>query len=255
MNFAKTAPYFSGITTPWGFCIASGTAISGTGAKAFFWYGWLLGGIILLSQFLMIQLVQAFLPFIPASGMHNVFIFKPLVFVNPLLFPLYSLMVRFSPAAGYHAAEHMAINALYSGQPLTRTLVANQSRVDENCGTANVLSILGLGLLLYLGCLLWLWTGPWLTLLMMGLSLLLLYRYFTPLNFWFQEHVYTVPPNPNQLECAFQSVCDLAARMDNNPLSQHPSYWPRSLKRTCWMGIGLITCLSLASYWHWISLA
>ncbi len=55
---------------------------------------------------------------------------------------LFLVVLRFAPfMSGYHAAEHMSVNAIENGEALTVENVAKMSRVHPRCGT-NLISIL-----------------------------------------------------------------------------------------------------------------
>jgi uncharacterized protein YqhQ len=49
----------------------------------------------------------------------------------------------------YHAAEHMAINALEAGDELTPASVARHSRIHVRCGTAFLLWVMLVSILVY----------------------------------------------------------------------------------------------------------
>lgn len=63
--------------------------------------------------------------------------------------PLFGLLMRLSPLAGIHAAEHMVVHALERQEPLTPEVVARMPRVHPRCGTnmataAMIVAVFGL---------------------------------------------------------------------------------------------------------------
>jgi len=53
--------------------------------------------------------------------------------VLPIL--LFLLLIRLSPLAGYHAAEHQVVHAIENGEPLIPEVVSRMPRVHPRCGT------------------------------------------------------------------------------------------------------------------------
>ncbi len=62
-------------------------------------------------------------------------------------FIAYAALFRLSSLAGYHAAEHMTVNAIEAGRPLTPEAVSRQSRVHPRCGTNLVVVVVFFALL------------------------------------------------------------------------------------------------------------
>ncbi len=61
---------------------------------------------------------------------------------------LFLVVLRYAPfMSGYHAAEHMSVNAIENGEPLSVENVAKMSRIHPRCGT-NLIAILSF---IYLG--------------------------------------------------------------------------------------------------------
>ena len=54
---------------------------------------------------------------------------------NVLTFVLFAVLLRLSPLAGYHAAEHQVVHAVERGENLTLQTVARMPRVHPRCGT------------------------------------------------------------------------------------------------------------------------
>jgi uncharacterized protein YqhQ len=62
---------------------------------------------------------------------------------------LLSLLPDLKRVFQYHAAEHMAINALEAGDPLTPESVAKHSRIHVRCGTAFLLWVMVVSIVVY----------------------------------------------------------------------------------------------------------
>ena len=62
---------------------------------------------------------------------------------------LLSLIPDLKRVFQYHAAEHMAINALEAGDELTPTVVARHSRIHVRCGTAFLLWVMIVSIIVY----------------------------------------------------------------------------------------------------------
>ncbi|MHB8637243.1 MAG: DUF1385 domain-containing protein [Fimbriimonadaceae bacterium] len=54
---------------------------------------------------------------------------------NVLTLLLFALILRLSPLAGYHAAEHQVVHAIERGETLNRKTVSRMSRIHPRCGT------------------------------------------------------------------------------------------------------------------------
>lgn len=63
-------------------------------------------------------------------------------------FGLFMVTLRFSPLAGYHAAEHQTVNAIEQGEPLELEVIANMPREHSRCGTNLMALLFGVQLLL-----------------------------------------------------------------------------------------------------------
>lgn len=63
--------------------------------------------------------------------------------VQAAVAPVFLLLLRALPLAGYHGAEHKVINAMDQGEPLEIDVVRRMSRVHARCGT-NLIAALGI---------------------------------------------------------------------------------------------------------------
>lgn len=115
---------------------------------------------------------------------------------------------RFTKAAKYHGAEHMAISALEKGLHITNDIIVKQSRISRNCGTNLVVFMLLIKFTLEFAGM-----NPILSLLVcisVGFELFLLndgwlYKLLTPfymIGYTLQKYLLTAKPNNEQLEIA-----------------------------------------------------
>jgi len=137
-------PTIAGMATPLGVYLTSGTLRAGAGDFGLFLSGvmlMVLNDLARLGMWLLAILVKAgfhvdALSYLasPAISLPNrldaVHYVAMFVQAATLLF-----LLRMSPLARYHAAEHQVVNAIETGQPLIPEVVARMSRVHARCGT------------------------------------------------------------------------------------------------------------------------
>ena len=113
-------------------------------------------------------------------------------------------LVRLSPLAGYHAAEHQVVHAIERGQPLLTECVREMPREHPRCGTnfvaAALLFSLGGALTPLLGALAY----P-----LGGLAALVWWR---TLGGWLQRHFTTRPATDAQLDSGIRAARELLVR-------------------------------------------
>jgi hypothetical protein len=163
------------------------------------------------------------------------------VATNLLGFLVFLLVLRFSPLAGYHAAEHMTVHAVeHFGVWGWEPYVAQMPRAHRRCGSnllAGVLPALLVGVPLFHA------GSP----LFMGLSVVVAiagWRLRHSIGLFVQNCFTTKPPTPAQLERGIQAARRVLAQWERNPA-------PRaSVARVLW-GRGLpqmLAGVALAMY-------
>lgn len=131
-----------GMATPLGVYLTTGVARAGVGDFALMLSGAAMGLLALLG----IALVYALAWLVDARwnvgalsgfglGPHGIGSTAWRLAATGTWLVVYALLFRLTPLAGYHAAEHMTVNAIEAGRPLTEEAVAWQSRVHPRCGT------------------------------------------------------------------------------------------------------------------------
>ena len=151
-------------------------------------------------------------------------------------------LIRLSPIAGFHAAEHQVVHALERHVPLLPELVGRLPRVHPRCGT-NLLAgtfLLGLGGML----------TPLLGESGYVLSGILALFFWRSLGAWFQEHLTTKPASRAQLAQAIHAAQTLLERHESATRPTTP--WLRLLNSGMLhmllgfaIGAGLLWFLSL----------
>ena len=118
-----------GMATPFGVFLTTGNHQAGVGAAALVATG---GAIVLLNAAIMAGLELA-------QRSAGVKIGPSLLAVAALA--LFLVLLRLSPLAGLHAAEHQVVNAIERGEPLDAESVNAMPREHSRCGT-NLLALL-----------------------------------------------------------------------------------------------------------------
>lgn len=223
-----------GMATPLGVYLTTGMARAGAGDLGLVLAGAAMGAMAVLS--LGLVLVAAWLVderydlgILGAFGLvspADASVWKPVALATWLA--LYALLFRWSPLAGYHAAEHMTVNAIESAEELEPNSVAAQPRVHPRCGTNLVVVLVFLALLDLVVPL----RGAWL-----GIAALVLVLSRTRLGAFAQAYVTTRRPRPEELANGLQAGRDLIAA------HQKVIGKPTSLARRVWC-MGLLQAIA-----------
>jgi CBS domain-containing protein len=148
-------PSIGGMATPWGVYLTNGSIQAGVGNWALLGSGALLGVLMALS-YVAIGLAcwgaqRAF--GVPA---YNLWTANPPAQISTanygyfilqgISLPLFLLMMRALPLAGYHAAEHQVVHAMERSEPLCPEVVSRMPRVHPRCGTNLMAAVLIFGM-------------------------------------------------------------------------------------------------------------
>lgn len=142
-------PSVAGMATPLGVYLTTGSHSAGAGSLGLFLTGFVLGSLITFSE-LFVKLIEEtinilthrhFEQFLTSHYIQEIGSAYGIymIFVAVLTSLITLLLLKWSPLSGYHAAEHMTVHAMESGEELTPELVAYQPRVHPRCGT-NILA-------------------------------------------------------------------------------------------------------------------
>lgn len=147
----------AGMATPLGVYLTTGSHRAGAGSLGLFLSGASLMIMVVLAALIVTGLQHAFwkLTGIPV----NIYAQSPPLMVAYSNYDLVTyismglqvlvllLLLRLSPMSGYHAAEHMTVHAIESGETLDPGHVRSMPRVHPRCGT-NLLAIAGVVLVI-----------------------------------------------------------------------------------------------------------
>ncbi len=204
---APRPPSPGGMATPWG------VYLTGSGARGGTHRWWQLAGTgLVLTLGIMLSagialglywLVQQFVGW-PLYELSMSTGDRPLIWeaaalaLRVLPIGLFALLLRLSPLAGYHAAEHMTVHAIEQGLPLTPQVVARMPRVHPRCGTNLAVGAAVFSVLASVPA------GEWsdLTALM---ALVVMLGTWRRLGGWVQQHVSTRPPTREQIEAGIRA--------------------------------------------------
>ena len=129
-------------------------------------------------------------------------------------FAVYLTLVRMTPLASIHAAEHQVVHVIEQGAPLTVEQVASASRIHPRCGTNLTALLLGAhGLLPLAAHPLW-----------AGIATLALLWGWRPLGRGIQRHFTTRPPGRRHLEAARKVAQELLDRHAAGPSFRAPTW-------------------------------
>ena len=199
-------PSLGGMATPVGVHLSTGTVSAGVKGAALVLTGFCFF-FTQLSLIVVLSLLEPYLPALPLPPLWRETVELALTAVVTLTGFLG--LVRLSPLAGFHAAEHQVVHALERHVPLLVDPVGRMPRVHPRCGT-NLLAgsfLLGLGGVL----------SPLLGeagYVLSGIVALFFWRSF---GAWLQEHLTTRPATKAQLAQAIDAAKTLLERHEARP--------------------------------------
>jgi CBS domain-containing protein len=200
-----------GMATPLGVFLTTGHVSAGAG----FW------GLFLTGAALTVTNAAIALGFYAAERSWGFSLPAPFEALAGLLLLLTA--VRFSPLAGFHAAEHQTVNAIERGEPLEAEAVRAMPREHPRCGTNLMALLFGAQLLIPLLAQDPLWLLP---------SALLLYLGWRKVGGWLQRVFTTKPPRAYQLASGLRAGQDLL-----DAYAQRPAYRVGRWRRLWNMGL------------------
>lgn len=239
---ALRPPRVGGLATPLGVYMTSGFYASGAGWKGLIATGLLFGVFarflewIALALFSVLIMLYPPIQLLPAG--------EQTILEGGLLLASLMALIRLSPIAGLHAAEHMTINAIERDLPLTEPMIRTQSREHQRCGTNLVILLLGiqvLGLTIYFG---WNRMNVLGLLLYSGFWLWLLTTFWKRAGLWMQRYFTTKEPSSAQLASGMKAGQELLDKFAAKP------HGMPSLSRRLW-GAGLFQMMVsfMLSFW------
>lgn len=200
-------PLVGGMATPIGVYLTTGAVSGGAGMGALFLTGLAMSMAYLAAFFLGQPLIS-----VVATLPYSVRPAAELLLLSVVQMGLFLLLIRLSPMAGYHAAEHQVVHAIERGEPLLVRTVREMPRVHPRCGT----NLVAGGMLLWLGGTL---LQPLLGSAGYLLSGLVALAYWRAFGGWLQQHLTTRPATDAQIESGIQAAKSLLERHGRDPYS------------------------------------
>lgn len=135
---------------------------------------------------------------------------------------LFLTVFRLSAISRIHASEHMVINAIEKGLPLTLKTVQMQSRVHKRCGTNLIVFLLGVLLIFYfINTVI---PKVWIIRFMVSFGLFMgLLNYWRQMGYKIQEIFTTAKPSEAQIENAIKAGKELLKLHKDDPNTQEPT--------------------------------
>jgi CBS domain-containing protein len=232
-------PSVGGMATPLGVYLTTGSISGGAGSIGLYLTGISLGLMMIASKLLGDRVMTV----LQGLVMHKLPVMAR-AWVSYDMFSLGSaglsivlmlLLLRLSPLAGYHAAEHMTVHAIESGDDLTAEAVRRYPRVHPRCGT-NLLGAVSIFILITSE-----FSGE--IAAMVAIAVVMLGR--RAIGDWMQTVFTTKPPNDRQLANGIAAGDEVLRRFHD-----HPSYQARGFARVWNMGFlqaaaGMSTVLTI----------
>ena len=219
-------PRIAGMATPIGVYLTTGTLRAGVGNIGLALTGVLLAVFYLVSDYAAAR-ISASLGTQWSASLYGFTLRE----VLPLALML--LLVRWSPLAAYHAAEHQTVSAIERGEALVPEVVSRMPRAHPRCGT-NVVVILVVFAAVQ-------WIDPYIALV----AGLLAWRY---LGRHLQQYVTTRPASPKQLQKGLEAGRELLAKYREELASAGRPGAVRRLWNLGWMQVLAGYSLAVAAY-------
>ena len=221
-----------GLATPLGVYMTDGMNQAGSKNLGLILTGFALG--------IMAIVVQAI------TGFVFNYIKLPYFFILIFQLVLFILILRITPLAKYHAAEHQTIHAIEKGLPLTIETVNRQPRPHKRCGTNIMVLLVGIQLVLLLAVEI-ARISHFAQFLFLIFGLVFVFSYWRKAGMWIQQYLTTAPANNTQIENGIKTGEELLKMH-----KEHISPRPPDLIEKIW-NMGLIQVLLSFLFIFWIS--
>lgn len=229
-----------GMATPFGVYLTTGSINGGAGSLGLYLTGVSLALMMIVSKLAGEAIMTPLSRFVGrAVNPHVLAMLAPYDVFN-LISAVISIglmlaLLRLSPLAGYHAAEHMTVHAIEQGEDLVPDAVRRMPRVHPRCGT-NLLAALSIFVLI---------TSEFNSeiAVMVAIGVVILGR--KAIGDWMQNVFTTKRPNERQLASGIKAGGEILDRFH-----EHPNYQAYGFARVWNMGFlqsaaGMATVLTL----------
>ncbi|MEN6356176.1 MAG: DUF1385 domain-containing protein [Armatimonadota bacterium] len=206
-----------GMATPLGVYLTTGSISGGAGSFGLFLTGVSLGVMILVATLIVTGLatligkltgfpINAFLNSTPLTTAPNLYDL-PFYISTALTVIIFLMLMRFSPLAGYHGAEHMTVHTIEAGEALEPEVVSRMPRVHPRCGT-NLLAAAGIFVIL---------TSKVNSQVVVLLAMLVVVIGWRSIGGWLQYYATTKNPNSKQLASGIAAGSEILEKYQENP--------------------------------------
>ncbi len=216
MTGSLRPPSVGGLATPLGVRLTSGNYASGASDL-----GMALTGVAMMAMVVASIMMVYGLDWLIRYGFHSFPAVKAMIPISyvptleitwayvatALSAVLMMLMIRFSPLSGYHAAEHMTVHAIETGEDLTTEAVRRMERVHPRCGS-NLLAAAAIFMLI---------TNRLGTDVGMIIALVAVLAGWRQVGGLMQRFITTKPPTDKQLASGIAAGRELLAKYQANP--------------------------------------
>ncbi|MBC7805357.1 MAG: DUF1385 domain-containing protein [Akkermansiaceae bacterium] len=208
-------PQIGGMATPLGVYLTTGNVSGGVGTLALAATGFLTFALHTTGLALLFAANHALERYVPAVARFTALLPRPLADSLPetvftvALTALFLLLLRQTPLAGYHAAEHQVVHAIERGEPLLPEAVRRMPRVHPRCSTNLVAGLLLFYIIgtAFAGSL-----GAELSYLVGAFAAFLWWR---PVGSFLQQHATTRPASDKEIESGIRAARDLFDALDS----------------------------------------
>ena len=221
-----------GLATPLGVYMTDGVHQAGSKNLGLVLAGFALGTIAIA-----VQLISAFI--------FN-YIKPPYFLLLCFQLAIFVLILRITPLAKYHAAEHQTIHAIEKGLPLTIESVKRQPRPHKRCGTNIMILLVGIQIVLLLSIEASK-INTFSQFLFLVIGIVFVFSYWKQAGMWIQQYLTTAPASDKQIQNGIQAGEELL-KMHKKDISPRPP----GLLEKIW-NMGLIQVFLSFIFVLWIS--
>lgn len=207
-----------GMATPLGVYLTTGSINGGAGSIGLYLTGISLGLMMIVSK-LATDYLRRYLMHV--AGPHYLSIAASGTVSAVLSIAMLLVLLRLSPLAGYHAAEHMTVHAIEAGEDLKPDIVRRMPRVHPRCGT-NILA----GAMIFM-----LITSQFGSDMAVLVAMVVLVIGWRTVGNWKQSYFTTKPPSERQLASGIAAGQEILKRFH-----ERPGYQAYGFKRVWNMG-------------------
>lgn len=243
-------PVIAGMATPLGVHLTTGAVNGGAGSLGLFLTGVCMSLMMVASQAILVilailsdKLFGTHLKMVlasPPTGNLNLMAIQTDAFqyiVLGLSAVIMFALLRFSPIAGYHAAEHQVVHTIEAGESLNPTIVAQMPRAHPRCGT-NLWAAVMLFSLIY----------PVFGETGLIIGLVVAVMWWRTVGTYMQNYITTKPASPRQLQCGIKAGEELLAKYQREPNKSADGwmrFWNMGLIQ---VALGFITVIKVSQW-------